>query len=105
MTSGEPGAAPRGGQPAFSWRDHGRFAELHAVDTGWLVLWGRFEDLGRATILVGNRTYADLAGARRRLADAVIELTGKPSLAGEALALLDRTPLPSRRPGPLPDPL
>ena len=90
--------------PAFAWKDHGRFVELHPVRTGWLVLWGRYEELGRRKVLAGNRLYPDLPAARRRLADAVLELTCKPALAAEALGLLDRTPLPPHHPT-LPDPL
>ena len=106
MNQDEPAATARaGGEPVFAWKDHGRFVELHAVRTGWLVLWGHYEALGRRKALAGNRTYADLAGARRRLAAAVLELTGKPGLAAEALVLLERTPLPEHLPARLPDPL
>ncbi len=73
--------------------------------TGWLVLWGQYEELGRRKVLAGNRTYADLVGARRRIADAVLELTRKPALAAEALGLLERSPLPPHPPVRLPDPL
>jgi hypothetical protein len=106
VTARDRGAAARpDGEPVFAWKDHGRFVELHAVRTGWLVLWGRYGDLGRTKNLVGNRTYTDLAGARRRLADAVVELTRRRSLAAEAVSLLDRTPLPDHRAVPPPDPL
>lgn len=91
--------------PAFTWKSFSRFVELHPVRSGWLVLWGRYEDLGARKLLAGNRIYPDLAGARRRIADAVLELTGKPDLAREALTLLDRARLPDHRPLPLPDPL
>ena len=91
--------------PAFAWKDHGRFVELHPVQTGWLVLWGRHDDEGRQRVLLGNRTYPEVAGARRRIADAVAELTGRPALAADAVAALDRTPLPPHAPEPLPDPL
>jgi len=91
--------------PVFNWKDHSRFIELHPVRTGWLVLWGHYEDLGQRKILAGNRTYPDLAGVRRRLADAVLELTRKPALAAEALMMFDQTPLPDHRPPPLPEPL
>lgn len=91
--------------PAFAWRDHGRFVELHAVQTGWLVLWGRHDPQGRRRLLAGNRTYPDLDGARRRIADAVAELTGRPASAAEALLLLGRAALPAHRPEPPPDPL
>lgn len=99
------GSVRQGGEPAFVWKDHSRFVELCPVRTGWLVLWGHYEELGRRKVLAGNRTYADLAGARRRVADAVLELTRKPALAGEALGLLDRTPLPQHPLVRLPDPL
>jgi len=91
--------------PLFDWKDHSRFVELHVVRTGWLVLWGHYEDLGRRKILAGNRTYPEIAGVRRRLADAVLELTHKPSLAAEALLMFDRTPLPDHHPAPLPEAL
>ena len=94
-----------GGEPAFVWNDFSRFVELHPVQRGWLVLWGRYEDAGRRKILAGNRTYPDLAGARRRVADAVLELTRRPALAVEALTLLDRASLPPHQPQPLPAPL
>ena len=91
--------------PAFEWKDHGRFVELHPVRLGWLVLWGRHEDAGRRRVLLGNRTYPDLEGARGRVADAVAELTGRQGLVAEAVAALDRTPLPPHHPEPLPEPL
>ena len=93
------------GSAAFVWQDTGRFVELYPVRTGWLVVWGRYEENGRHKQLVGNRTYPNLDGARRRLADAVLELTRQPPLAAEALTLLDRAPLPPHTPQPLPDPL
>ena len=98
-------AVAAGAEPAFVWKDHGRFVELHPVRMGWLVLWGHWEELGRRKVLAGNRTYAELPGARRRLVDAVLELTGEPALAVEALGLLERTPLPTHPPARLPDPL
>ena len=97
--------AQPGGDPAFVWKDFSRFVELHPVQRGWLVLWGHYEDAGRRRVLAGNRTYPDLAGARRRVADAVVELTRRPALAAEALTLLDRAPLPPHGPQPLPEPL
>ena len=99
---GNATTAHPGGEAAFAWKDHGRFVELHPVQTGWLVLWGRYEELGRRKVLLGNRTYRDIAGARRRLADAGIELTRKPALAAKALTLLDRSPLPPHGSEPLP---
>lgn len=91
-----------GRPPAFVWKDFSRFAELHAVTTGWLVLWGTYTEAGKQKILAGNQTYADLASARRRLIDAVQELTGKQELAAEALALLNRTRLPANHASVLP---
>jgi hypothetical protein len=70
-----------------------------------LVLWGRYEDLGRRTVLAGNRTYPDLAGVRGRVADAVLDLTNDPALVGEALTMFAQTALPAHRAAPLPDPL
>jgi hypothetical protein len=84
-----------GRPPAFVWKDFSRFAELHAVTTGWLVLWGTYTEAGKRKILAGNQTYVNLPGARRRLIDAVLELTGKQELAEEALALLNRARLPN----------
>lgn len=90
-----PTAAVRPGrEPVFAWKDFSRFVELHVVSTGWLVLWGHYAEAGRRKLLAGNRTYADLGGARRRLIDAVRELTGEQRLAMEALMLLDRAELP-----------
>ncbi len=83
-----------GRAPGFVWKDFSRFVELHAVKTGWLVLWGHYTHAGKQKILAGNQTYADLPSARRRLIDAVLELTGEQRLAAEALALLDRARLP-----------
>jgi len=88
--------------PAFAWKDHGRFVELYPVRTGWLLLWGRYEDLGRRKVLAGNRTYPDPASARRRVADAALELTGKRALAAEALLAFDRARLPPHQPKDLP---
>jgi hypothetical protein len=97
--------SPREAAAGFVWKDFGRFVEVQPVRTGWLVLWGRYEEAGRRKTLAGNRTYADLAGARRRLADAVLELTRKPALAAEALARFDRHPFPPHDPAPVPEPL
>src|SRR5688572_1350207 len=91
-----------GRPPAFVWKDFSRFAELHTVTTGWLVLWGSYTEAGKHKILAGNQTYADLPSARRRLIDAVLELTGKPALATEALTLLNRTRLPADHRSTLP---
>lgn len=98
-----PAAAVRAGrEPSFVWKDFSRFVELHAVRTGWLVLWGRYADAGRRKLLTGNQTYTDLGSARRRLIDAVLELTGEQRLAAEALALLNRAPLPAHHHAALP---
>ena len=88
--------------PSFVWKDFSRFVELHAVRTGWLVLWGRYADAGRRKLLAGNQTYTDLDGARRRVIDAVHELTGNQRHAAEALMLLNRARLPVAHEGRLP---
>lgn len=93
------------GVPAFAWRDHSRYVEIVPVSTGWLVVWGRYEDMGRRRLTLGNRVYRDLAGVRRRLVDAVVELTGNRQEAIDALALLNRRGLPGRTPQDLPAPL
>lgn len=89
----------------FVWKDHSRYAAVRPVATGWLVLWGRYEDQGRTNRLAGNRVYADLGGARRRLADSVLELTRRTEAVEEALVLFDRFPFPSHAPAVFPDPL
>jgi hypothetical protein len=76
---------------SFAWQDYGRFVRVDAVDSGWLVYWGHHHDQGRTRIVAGSRTYADAHGARRRVADAVLELTGKEALAAEALVRFDRS--------------
>ena len=75
----------------YSWKDFSRFVDVAPVQQGWLVLWGRFHEQGARRELGGNRTYLDLAGARRRVADAVLELTRDPALVAEALSQFDRT--------------
>jgi hypothetical protein len=75
------------------------------VQTGWLVIWGRYEDQGQRKLLLGNRTYPTLAGARRRFADAALELTRNPHLVADGLSLFDRHPFPDRAPVELPAPL
>ena len=95
----------------FVWKDFSRFVEGHPVQRGWLVLWGRYEEAGRRKVLAGNRTYRDLAGVRRRFADAVVELVGRPELTRrpdvlrDALVLFDRFPFPAHGPADLPEPL
>ncbi|GIW04354.1 MAG: hypothetical protein KatS3mg059_0974 [Thermomicrobiales bacterium] len=93
------------GKPAFIWQGHSRFVEIVPVRTGWLVVWGRVEGGGAARVILGNRIYRSVPGVRRRLADAVLTLTGKRSEARDALALLDRRGLPEHQPQPLPPPL
>ena len=90
---------------AFVWKDFSRFVEVHPVRTGWLVLWGRYEDQGKRKILLGNRTYPTLEGARRRFADAALELTRNPHLVADGLQLFDRHPFPDRAPVEMPEPL
>lgn len=94
-----------GGDSAFVWQDQGCFVELHPVETGYLVLWGRSEDRGRRTVLEGNRVYPTLADARRRVADAVLELTRRPDLAAGALERFDHFPFAPHRVAALPEPL
>jgi hypothetical protein len=80
--------------PAFVWTDYSRFVSVAPVVLGWLVLWGRYRELGRHRELAGNRTYRDLAGVRRRVAVSVFELTRDPALVAEALVRFDRTVFP-----------
>lgn len=98
-------AVTPGRPPCFVWKDFSRFVELHVVPTGWLVLWGRYTEAGKRKLLAGNQTYLDLAGARRRVIDAVHELTGEQRLAVEALTLLNHADLPTAHHGRLPEPL
>ena len=90
---------------AFIWKDYSRFVQVAPVERGWLVLWGHFRDAGRTRELAGQQTYANLAGARRRVADSVFELTRSSALVAEAMIRFDRTPFPIHQPTPLPDPL
>lgn len=92
-------------QEGFVWKDFSRYVEVHAVRTGWLVVWGRFSDHGREKHILGNRTYPSLIDARRRVADAALELTHNPNLARDAVTLFDRFPFPQHEPQPLPEPL
>jgi hypothetical protein len=89
----------------FTWKDFSRFVQVAPVERGWLVLWGHFRHGGRARDLAGQRTYADLSGVRRRVADSVFELTMNSQLVAEAMIRFDRTPFPVHIPSPLPDPL
>jgi hypothetical protein len=79
------------------WKDHSRFVQVAPVQHGWLVIWGRFLGRDGARVLAGNRIYVDLDGARRRVADAVFELTRDPALVSEALVRFDRAVLPLHR--------
>ena len=79
---------------AFTWKDHSRFVSVAPVDRGWLVFWGRWHDRGQRRELAGSQTYLDFEGARRRVADAVLELTGDAALVAEAMVRFDRTPFP-----------
>jgi hypothetical protein len=89
----------------FAWKDFSRFVQVAPVERGWLVLWGHFRHGGRTRELAGQRTYADLSGVRRRVADSVFELTRSSELVTEAMGRFDRTPFPRHIPVPLPDPL
>jgi hypothetical protein len=89
----------------FAWKDFSRFVEVAPVERGWLVLWGTFRDSGRTRELAGNQTYENLQGARRRVADAVFELTRDPALVAEAVLRFNRAPFPAHAPAPPPDPL
>ena len=89
----------------FSWKDFSRFVQVAPVERGWLVLWGHFRDQGLTRELAGERTYLDLSGVRRRVADSVFELTSSPELVAEAMMRFDRTPFPVHLPTPLPEPL
>ena len=89
----------------FVWKDFSRFVEVGPVARGWLVLWGTYRDAGRVRGLAGSQTYEDLAGARRRVSDAVFELTRDPALVAEAVLRFDRISFPAHVPDPLPEPL
>lgn len=90
---------------SFVWKDFSRYVEVHPVRTGWLVVWGRYTDGGTEKHIVGNRTYTDLSAARRRVADAALELTRKPDLARDALVRFDHFSFPAHGPAALPEPL
>jgi hypothetical protein len=92
-------------ESGFVWKDFSRYVEVHPVRTGWLVVWGRYADAGTKKHIGGTRTYADLAAARRRVADAAMELTHKQSLVQEVLQRFDRFPFPQHKPAERPDPL
>lgn len=86
---------PDTGRGSFIWTDTGRFAEVHPVTTGWLVVWGHYEDFGAVRVDEGNATYESLDGARRRLADAALELTRSPQAATDATVLFDYHAFPA----------
>lgn len=86
-------------EPVYAWVDHSRFVEIYPVSTGWLVLWGRYEEMGAVRTLAGSRVYTSAEGARRRLAWAIVGFTRKRVDARDALRLLDRQGgLPGHRP-------
>jgi hypothetical protein len=86
-------------EPTFDWKDHSRFVEIYPVSSGWLVLWGKYEEMGAVRTLSGSRVYRSSDGARRRLAWAIVGLTRNPIDAYDALRLLDRQGgLPAHRP-------
>jgi hypothetical protein len=89
----------------FIWRDFSRFVHVAPVERGWLVIWGHFRHGGRTRDLAGQRTYADLSGARRRVADSVFELTRSSELVAESMVRFDRTLFPVHIPSRLPEPL
>lgn len=89
----------------FIWKDFSRFVQVAPVERGWLVLWGHYRDAGRSRDLVGQRTYVSLDGVRRRIADAVFELTKNQELVAEAVMRFDRASIAERAPQPLPEPL
>ena len=83
----------------YAWIDHGRFVEVFAVTTGWLVIWGVHEQMGSVRTTHGTRIYRDERSVRRRLAWAVVALTGSAQEARDALTLLDaRGGLPKHAP-------
>jgi hypothetical protein len=84
----------RRAEPVFAWLTFSRFVEVYPVQTGWLVLWGRYEQQGAVRKIVGQRVYATLDGVRGRASAAIRELTGDEALARECLVRFDRTPFP-----------
>lgn len=98
------GVPPDSGRGSFIWHDHGRFIEVHPVETGWLVVWGHYEDLGAVRIDEGNAMYRTRNGVRRRVTDAALELTRSPQAATDATKLYDLHTFPEHR-GALPEPL
>jgi hypothetical protein len=94
-----------GAPPAFEWKSYSRFVAVYPVETGWLVLWGRYEAMGRIRVHLGHRIYLDLDGVRERVLDAVRALTGDQTLVQEADILMGRAWTPAREPARLPEPL
>jgi hypothetical protein len=94
-----------GAEPAFEWKSYSRFVAVYPVATGWLVLWGRYEAMGRIRIHLGHRIYLDLDGVRERVMEAVRDLTGNEALVQEADQLMGRTWTPYRDDARLPEPL
>jgi hypothetical protein len=92
-------------EPAFEWKDHSRFVSIYPVERGWLVVWGKYEELGKRKLVYGNQVYRDQDGVKRRLALAAIELTADPRNADEALWLLERRGLPKHQAKDLPEAL
>lgn len=97
-------SAPRA-EPAFSWMSFSRYVEVYPVRTGWLVIWGVYEDMGAVRKVAGQRIYETLAGVRPRVAAAIRELTGDERLSRECLVRFDRTSFPDHRAAPLPESL
>jgi hypothetical protein len=89
----------------FVWKDHSRYVEVLPVTTGWFVVWGRYEDGGRRKLIAGNQVYTSRSGARRRVADAVLDLTRRPNLAAEAVFAFDGFAFPAHEAAELPAPL
>ncbi|MGI8475364.1 MAG: hypothetical protein ACR2OO_03195 [Thermomicrobiales bacterium] len=93
-------------EPVYEWKDHSRYVEVIPVQTGWLTVWGKYEDLGETKHVHGTRTYRDIAGVRRRIADVILDFTRKPSEVRDALMLFDRQGgLPAHKPKALAEPL
>ncbi len=89
----------------FVWKDHSRYVEVLPVDTGWFVVWGRYEEQGRRKLIAGNQVYTTADGARRRVAAAALDLTRRPHLAAEAVFAFDSFPFPPHETAQLPTPL
>jgi hypothetical protein len=85
----------------YKWFDHSRYVEITPVQTGWLIIWGLYENLGAVKHVYGTRVYRDLAGVRRRLADVVKEFTKSNQEAAGALMEFERLNLPKHTPAPL----